>query len=325
MWFIFALVAALFWGAGDMFTKMGTDPRDKYSHLRMVVMVGAVMGIHAFVLYLCTFRCYGPLSGLQDWAASLMGTEPLTEHFNFFTLVQYLPVSGCYILSMAIGYLGLRYLEVSVSSPVQNSSGAIVAVLCFLFLGQTMAWPQFAAVAMIITGVVLLSVFDLKDENKARKFRGEVIEEKYTVSAFAVFFPILYAVIDALGTFGDAVVLDGWELLTEEEAEIAYEFTFLIVGLLALLYIVCVKREKFRLWDQREKGLGAICETAGQFAYVYAIADNSILAAPLVSGYCLFSVLFSRIFLKEKLTRRQYAAIALAIVGIIILGVYDEA
>ena len=323
MWFIFALVAALFWGAGDMFTKMGTDPRDKYSHLRMVVMVGAVMGIHALVLYLCTYRAYGPISGLQDWAASVMHTDPLTEHFNFFTLVQYLPVSGCYILSMAIGYAGLRYLQVSASSPVQNSSGAVVAILCFVFLGKTMEWPQFVAVALIVAGVTLLSVFDLKDENKARRFRGEVIEEKYTISAFAILFPIFYAVIDALGTFGDAVVLDGLELLTEEEAEIAYELTFLIVGILALLWIVAVKREKFRLWEQREKGLGAICETAGQFAYVYAMADNSILAAPLVSGYCLFSVLFSRIFLKEKLTARQYGAIAVAIVGIVILGVYD--
>ena len=35
---------------------------------------------------------------------------------------------GC--LSMTLGYVGLRYIELSISSPICNSSGALVAVLC---------------------------------------------------------------------------------------------------------------------------------------------------------------------------------------------------
>ncbi len=300
MWFILALVTALFWGGSDLFSKMGTDPRDKYSHLRMVVMVGAVMGIHGFIMFCLNYREFDPMS-----------------------IVKYLPVSACYILSMAIGYIGLRYLELSVSSPVCNSSGAVAAVLCFLFLGQTMEPLQFVAVALVVLGVVLLSVFDMKDENKARKFRGEVIEQKYQVSALAVCIPFVYCLLDALGTFGDALVMDGWELVSEEEAEIAYEFTFLLCAVAAFIFLKFIKKQKFSLWEEREKGLGAICETAGQFAYVYAIADNAIMAAPLISSYCLFSVILSRIFLKEKLTRRQYGAIAIAICGIVIMGCFD--
>ena len=40
----------------------------------------------------------------------------------------YLPVSVLYILSMTLGYVGLRYIELSISSPICNSSGALVAV-----------------------------------------------------------------------------------------------------------------------------------------------------------------------------------------------------
>ena len=47
------------------------------------------------------------------------------------------------------------------------------------------------------------------------------------------------------------------------------------------------------------------------------------MAAPLISSYCLFSVILSRIFLKEKLTVRQYGAIAIAICGIAIMGFFD--
>lgn len=300
MWFVLALITALCWGGSDLFSKMGTDPRDKYSHFRMIIMVGAVMGIHGMVMFCLNYREFDPMS-----------------------IVRYLPVSACYIVSMMFGYIGLRYLELSVSSPVCNSSGAVAAVLCFLFLDQTMEWPQFVAVALVILGVVLLSVFDMRDENKARTFRGEVIEQKYRVSLLAVCIPFVYCIIDALGTFGDALVMDKLALVTEEEAEIAYEFTFLLCAIAAFIFLVFIKKQKFSLWDEREKGFGAICETAGQFAYVYAIADNAILAAPLISSYCLFSVLLSRIFLKEKLTWRQYAAIGIAVCGIVIMGCYD--
>ena len=71
--------------------------------------------------------------------------------------------------------------------------------------------------------------------------------------------------------------------------------------------------------------LRALCETAGQFAYIYALADTEhvALAAPIISAYCVASVLWSRIFLKEKLSWKHYGMIALVVAGIVILGVYD--
>ena len=71
--------------------------------------------------------------------------------------------------------------------------------------------------------------------------------------------------------------------------------------------------------------LGAICETAGQFAYIYAIADTAHLAmsAPIISSYCAASVLWSRIFLKEKLSWKHYLMIVLIVIGIAIMGFLD--
>ena len=54
---------------------------------------------------------------------------------NFQIILTYLPVSLLYIVSMALGYLGLRYIELSISSPICNSSGAIVAVLTLMTVG----------------------------------------------------------------------------------------------------------------------------------------------------------------------------------------------
>ena len=85
--------------------------------------------------------------------------------------------------------------------------------------------------------------------------------------------------------------------------------------------------KKDRLLPKREapKYIGAICETAGQFAYIYAIADTSHLAmsAPIISSYCAASVLWSRLFLKEKLSWKHYAMILLVVIGIAVMGVFD--
>ena len=47
------------------------------------------------------------------------------------------------------------------------------------------------------------------------------------------------------------------------------------------------------------------------------------LSAPIISAYCVASVLWSRIFLKEKLSWKHYAMIALVVIGIVMIGVFD--
>ena len=39
----------MFWGGSDLFSKIGSKPEDKYSHWKIVMAVGLVMGIHATV------------------------------------------------------------------------------------------------------------------------------------------------------------------------------------------------------------------------------------------------------------------------------------
>ncbi|WP_434352106.1 EamA family transporter [Trichococcus flocculiformis] len=295
MWFLFAIVSVLAWGTADLFYKKGSDPKDKYSYLKIVIMVGAVMGIHAMYVLLTSGVVYEPRN-----------------------MITYLPVSALYILSMAVGYAGLRFLELSISSPVQNSSGAISGLLTFIFLGQSMTRIQFFAVGLITVGVILLSVFEQRFAEAERKENKEMVDRKYKYGAIALLFPLGYALIDSLGTFADAWVFDRG--MDEMQANISYELTWLIVAVLAWVYLVWIKKETFALRDQKDRGLAAIFETLGQFFYVFAISANAVIVAPLISSYSMVSVILSRIFLKEKLTAKQYAVIAMIMVGIFILG-----
>ena len=294
MWFILSLIAILFWSGSDLFSKMGSEPDDKYSHWKMIMAVGTIMGIHA-VIELCR--------GAQ---------------FQISDILTYLPVSFLYILAMILGYVGLRYVVLSVSTPICNSSGAVAALLCFFILKETMSGLQFFAVALVCIGIFFLSVFEKKQEDAQRVQVGIVPDRKYTHSFIAIFFPIFYCIIDGLGTFADALVLDRY--IAEGPANIAYEFTFLMMAIFAFIYVVIIKKQKIKLSAEKPKILAGVFETAGQFAYIFALGDNAIVAAPLISSYCIFSLVWARIILKEKLSWKQYLVIAIAAAGIVILG-----
>ncbi|WP_293008525.1 MULTISPECIES: EamA family transporter [unclassified Oscillibacter] len=300
MWFWLSMITLLCWSGSDLFSKIGCRDQDKYAHLKMVMAVGLVMGIHA---------AYEVFIGGAEISVSI--------------LLTYLPVSALYILSMTIGYVGLRYIELSISSPICNSSGALVAVLLLVTggAGDVSGW-QLAAVALVCAGVVGLGIVEAHEDADLRALRQEASNYKYAKSALALVLPILYCLLDALGTFADSLVL---RTLNEDSANVAYELTFFVCAVACFIYVVLVKKQPLVPKQEAPKYVGALCETAGQFAYIYAIGDEEhvMMAAPIISAYCVASVVWSRIFLKEKLSVRHYAAIATVIVGIVILGVFD--
>ena len=139
MWFWLAIIALLCWSGSDLFSKIGCrDASDKNAHLKMVVAVGVVMGLHA------------------AYEIFIGGTV-----VTWNVIWTYLPVSLLYISSMTLGYVGLRYIELSISSPICNSSGALVAVLCLITgtldesIQGAMRWAVIGAVALVCIGGLL--------------------------------------------------------------------------------------------------------------------------------------------------------------------------
>ena len=301
MWFWLSIIALLCWSGSDLFSKIGCrDADDKYSHLKMVIAVGTVMGLHA------AFEIF------------VGGTE-----ISWDVIWTYLPVSLLYIGSMTLGYLGLRYIELSVSSPICNSSGALVAVLTLLFVGTEDYTPlAYLAIALVCCGAIGLGVVDAREDPELRAARQAEGNYKYAKSFLALALPVAYCLLDAAGTFADNRVL---ETLNEDSANCAYELTFLAAAVVCFVYVVLIRKDKLIPKLEGPKYLGAVCETAGQFAYIYAIADTSHLAmsAPIISSYCAASVLWSRLFLKEKLSWKHYAMIGLIVIGIALMGMLD--
>ena len=299
-WFWFSIITLLCWSGSDFFSKIGCrDAKDKYSQFKMVMAVGLVMGLHAM------------------YEIFVGGVE-----ISWNVILTYLPVSLLYIGSMTLGYVGLRYIELSISSPICNASGALVAIVAIISgTADPMELPQYLAIALACIGVIGLGFVEANEDEELRAARQEASNYKYAKSWLALALPLAYCMLDAAGTFADELVL---ETLNEDSANVAYELTFLFSGIVCFIYTCIIKKQKLVVKMEAPKYVGAIFETAGQFTYIMALASGeAALAAPIISSYCMASVLWSRLFLKEKLSWKHYACIAVTFAGILIMGIYD--
>lgn len=307
MWFIFTILTLIAWGTGDLFYKKGAREDEKYSHLKISLFVGIVMGIQALYMILFGDINYDPIN-----------------------IIKYFPASLAYILSMTVGYFGLRYLEASISSPIQNSSGALACILGAIFLHETFDGLSIVAVVLITIGILFLGFLEKSEEDEYEKKNNR----KYKIGFVAFFMPIIYCIFDAIGTILDIFYLDiessplvnvTSETITDV-ANTSYELTFLIFAILLFVYIRIIKKERIGIKGQGPKIWASICETIGQYTYLYALFyanESGTIASAAISAYSIVTIILSRIFLKEKLNWKQYTAIAVVMVGIVMLGALD--
>ena len=305
-WLFFSIATALLWGTAELFYKKGARPDEQYSHLKICVWVGVVMGAHAIFTLLTQDIGYNPMN-----------------------LICYLPVSLMYIISMAFSYFGMRFLEESISDPIENTAGVICVLLFAVFLKEEINPLTWVAVIVITIGVVGVGFLENHGETPRKKKLGK----KLAIVAFCM--PFVYAFLDAFGTFLDDAfflvediaatpLVDVTEETIEAVANTSYELTFALFAL-GLFLFMKHKKVKFGAVPQhKDKILAAVFETAGQFTYVYALGGVDAIAAPILSSVCVVSLLLSRIFLKEKLSRKTYAFIAVVIFGILLMAVAEE-
>ena len=331
LWFVLSLLALLAWSGSDIFSKIGTQQNDKNSHWKVVFAVGFVMGIH-FLITVVGGIIIDNTCGIEALESTGFGKMMASLIYTDFTLldfVKYLPVAGLYILAMVFGYMGLRYIELSISSPICNCSGAMAFLLCIalgsFFNIETEVTPTIiVAVILITVGIVALGFIENLEDEEVKAARQEKANRKYAKSVLAFLLPVVYLVIDALGTFADEIIFaiegpDGEGIITDYAANSAFELTFFLLAVFAFIWVKFVKKDTI-FKGNKFFFLGGICETIGQAFYMAVMIAEFEVGMVIICAYCALSVLWGGIFLKEKLSWKHYAAIACAFVGIMLLG-----
>ncbi len=320
LWF-FLIFSTVCWGFAEIFYKKGNVAHERYAHLKTTVLVGFFFGIYSLVILLA-----------QD-----VNIKYLPVNF-----IRYLPVAACYIVSMVCSYYGVRYIEESISDPIENTSCAVVPVLCAVFMHQKLNIQTIIAIVIVVVGILGVGFFDSKGKADRKRNFGKKL------ALISISMPFCYMILDAIGTFLDiyytddaasSVLVGVTESNLEHTANCCYELTFLLVAIGILIFLK-VKGVKFfdtgedfegeapakknmlaKIKGQHNKILAALFETGGQATYLFALSEGSGIAAVILgAGTVIISFVLSRILLKEKLSVLQYAFIAIIFAGIISLS-----
>ena len=244
-----------------------------------------------------------------------------------------IPLCALYVIAMFFGLLGAKHLDASVVSPLENIDGAITAIILYIFFaftGRSHVTDSIGIVEIIGTvaitmGVVLLGIQEQKlskqemnlDENK----------KKHRLGALALLFPIAYNLADAVSMVAMGVTVSGEAEVSIPDIDFFFFecFGFLVIAIFVWLYMLIAKKYVYNPFKKTELSrLGAAtCETLGTLTFTIAVGISPILTAPIASSYCFVTIILARIFLKERLTRKQYLSLAFLVVGIALLGVSE--
>ena len=244
-----------------------------------------------------------------------------------------IPLCIFYALALFFGLLGAKHLDASVVSPLENIDGAITAIILYVFFFLTgrshvtdsIGIMDIIGTVAITTGVIFLGI----QEHKLSKQEISLEEDKkkHRFGALALIFPIIYNLVDAVSMVAVGITVS-------EETEVAIpdidffifeSLGFLVVAICMWLYMLIAKKYKYNPFKKKElvRCGAATSETLGTMTYIFAVAGNPILTAPITSSYCFVTIVLARIFLKERLTKKQYLSVAFVIVGIVLLGISE--
>jgi drug/metabolite transporter (DMT)-like permease len=187
------------------------------------------------------------------------------------------------------------------------------------------------ATIFIIIGVVLIG----RQEQALFKQELHLSEDKrkHRFGALALFFPIIYTLIEAFST-AEISGINGNSGIVTAGAEASIPaidfFIFECVGIALVsvclwLYLAIVKKYTYNPFQPEEiiRCGAAIGETFGTMIFILAAAINSVLTAPITSLYCILTIVLARIFLKERLTKNQYVSLGILLIGIVLLGISE--
>lgn len=296
MWFVFSLLTVLAWGTSETIFKRSSDG-DEQSVVRLLAYNGVFFGLSGVVYMLIVYRGF---------------------HFNPAHVLTYFPVAATYIVSMFSYYHAMSRVKISLISPIVNSSCVVTVLLSVAFLHQRPNPLQTAAIICIIVSIIGISMRKDGEEPSAGAPAGEGRAASYGAYAAGLLFALGYFLLDGVASFLDAYTLE--DTLSEEDVLISYALIYLVVGVACHVYLR-LRDKSYRLRLDKLKFAGTLFETAGQYTFVYAMgAGQSAIVSPFVASYSAVTIILSRLFLKEKLSKIQYFWAVVILAGIIALS-----
>ena len=296
------------------FLKKSLHYSESLSHIKTFVWVGIIAAFSGAIAAFCSDTLTESIGVLAD---------------NLYLIL----VNTFYVVALFFGLLGAKFLDASIVSPLENIDGAIVAITLYLFslfTGRSHVTAGISIIDVIGTvaitvGVVLLGIQEQKLSKQEMNL--EESKKKHRLGALALLFPIAYNLADAASMVAMGITVSGETEVSIPDIDFFFFecFVFSVIAIFVWLYMLIAKMHAYNPFKKTELSRcgAAVCETLGTLTFTFAVGINPILTAPIASSYCLVTIVLARIFLKEKLTRKQYLSLAFVVTGIALLGISE--
>ena len=279
----YGLSAALGYGSGDFLAR-------RASHRIGYVRVLFYMEVVSLVIMLPLALAF---EGDRWRLASALMTVPVLAFVNLFA-------------SLFL-YRAIEYGVLSVVSPLISSFPAVTAALAVLFLGDRPPPTAAAGIAATLAGIVLISRSGAHPDNPPPKdARVGLVSAVLSFAGYGVFyFALKYAVVD----FGPITSVTFVRLAG--------------LGFLALASVAGIARLEGPPRDVwRTIAAMGVLDTFGFLAYSVGIVSGSVAIIGTLSGlFSAVTVGLAAVFLRERLTRTQYAGMAAIFLGVVLIAV----
>lgn len=313
-WLILTLSCIILWGLTDILLKKSLNYSDPLSQYKTFIWIGIVAAPASIIMAICS--------------------DTLPESIRIIAQNPYIiPVNIFYVVATFFGLLGAKHLDASVVSPLENIDGAITAIILYLFflftdhsnVTDSIGFVDIFGMVIITVGVVLLGVQEQKLSRQEKSLDED--KKKHRLGALALLFPIVYNLADAVSMVATGIMVSGETEFSIPDIDYIFfeSFAFSLFAIFVWLYLLMTKKYVYNPFKKTEIYCcgAASCDTLGTIAFTFAVAISPILTAPITSSYCLVTIILARIFLKERLTKKQYLSLVFLIAGIALLGVSE--
>jgi drug/metabolite transporter (DMT)-like permease len=276
LWLPFSLATILFYGLGQVFVK---ETRTQLSSANYLLLLSANIGI-VWAVYWLFFH---ESTSYETWA--------------WIQAVAAAALSGAAYITY---YEALKHGKVSIVGTVAGAYAPWTILLAILFLGESMTYGEGAGVALVVGGMLLFTYNPGNGNGKRMELLGIIF------AACSLFFWGTSATVakGAIDVIGDTNFIGVYAVVCP--------------AMWAGYWLVTTKG-KFEMpkADLRILELSMLFLTAGGITMYLAFANGNVsIVSPITNLYPVLTIAAAKVRLKESLTARQYAALAMLLVAI---------
>ncbi len=287
MWIVVAVLSALFAGLTAVLSKGGNEKANS----------DVVIALRISVIFVCSWIIVFAMGAYKAIAA--MSANALIS-----IILSGISTGACWICYFKALSIG----DASKVAAVDKSSVALSVLLAIIIFPdeRSLWWIKLICLVVIIIGTALMT--DIKRDDGKRKIAW-----------------LIFALLSAV--FSTATSLLGKIGTQDVDSNAATALRTCVILVMAWLIVFC-KRETKYIKELKGKEiffliLSGITTTANWFCYYYAIQKGQVsIVVPIDKMSILVTVIFSLIFLKEKLSVKAWIGLALLSAGTICMAVF---